>query len=331
MVVALAVLFRADIRGFHWAVFLNTLAGLDLWWLLAAAALALATYYGRARRWAVLLRPVKPRPCMWNLVSATVIGFTAVTVLGRPGEFVRPYLIARKERVPVSSQLAAWLLERIFDLLVALLVFGWALGRVKDSGVAAGPALTWVLAVGGRFVAFFCLVSLLVLVLIRHFSEKMQNRLLDALRILPEARFARVEKLVRAFVQGVESTRSHHGILLLTFYTLLEWMLIAACYLCIARAYGNILRFGWVDILIFMGFVAFGSIVQIPGVGGGIQVVSVLVLRELFAVPLEVATSVALVVWLLTFIVVVPPGLLLAVREGLQWSRLKSLEEEIAP
>ena len=38
-------------------------------------------------------------------------------LLGRPGEFVRPYLIAVKERVPVTSQLAIWVLERIFDLL----------------------------------------------------------------------------------------------------------------------------------------------------------------------------------------------------------------------
>ena len=62
---------------------------------------------------------------MRNLLSATVIGFTAITLFGRPGEFVRPYLIALKEKVPVTSQLAAWLLERIFDLLMALLLFGF--------------------------------------------------------------------------------------------------------------------------------------------------------------------------------------------------------------
>ena len=43
-----------------------------------------------------------------------------------------------------------------------------------------------------------------------------------------------------------------------------------------------------------MGFVSFGSIVQIPGVGGGMQVVSVLVLTELFGIRLELATAFAL-------------------------------------
>ena len=43
-----------------------------------------------------------------------------------------------------------------------------------------------------------------------------------------------------------------------------------------------------------MGFVSFGGVVQIPGVGGGTQVVAVLVLTELFGVRLELATSFAL-------------------------------------
>ena len=38
---------------------------------------------------------------------------------------------------------------------------------------------------------------------------------------------------------------------------------------------------------------AFGSLVQLPGIGGGPQVVAAVVLHELFAVPLEAATSIA--------------------------------------
>ena len=319
---------QARRQGFQWNRFIAALSGLEWHWLFLAAFFALATYWGRAIRWAVLMRPVKPHPSLRNLLCATVIGFTAVTLLGRPGEFVRPYLIAAKERVPFSSQLAAWLIERIFDLLIALLVFGFALGRVRSSGATVGPALTWVLAFGGHFVAVLSGICLVVLILIRHFSEKMRTRLLDGLGFLPPHQFTRVEKLVNAFVQGVEATRSRSALFLLTLYTVLEWALIAACYVSIACAYGNLLHFGWTDMLIFMGFVAFGAVVQIPGVGGGVQIVSILVLTELFHVPLELATSVALTVWVITFVVIIPPGLLLALREGLDWRKLKSLEQE---
>jgi uncharacterized protein (TIRG00374 family) len=297
-------------------------------WLLLACLCAIVTYYVRALRWAVLIRPVSPHPRIWHIFSATVIGFTAVTLLGRPGEFVRPYLISLKERVSFSSQLAAWLLERIFDLLLALMVFGYALAHVRAAGLTVGPALSWVLAVGGRFVAFTAVISLVVFVLLRHFSETMRQRLLDGLGFLPAQRFARAERLVNAFVQGAEATRSEFALLLLTVYTILEWVAIATCYLCITRAFGGTLHFGWTDVLIFMGFVSFGSIVQIPGIGGGVQVVTILILTELFRVPLEIATSLALLLWIIMFVVIVPLGILLAVREGLDWSKLRSMARE---
>ncbi|HWQ54868.1 MAG TPA: lysylphosphatidylglycerol synthase transmembrane domain-containing protein [Bryobacteraceae bacterium] len=316
-------------RGFNWKVFWSTFRALDRSWLAAAIVFALATYIGRALRWAVLMRPVKPNPSILALTSATAIGFAAITVLGRPGEFVRPYLIAVKERVPVSSQFAALLLERIFDLLMALLIFGFALSRVHHSEVHAGPALSWVLAVGGWMAAGLGLTCLVVLLLIRTYGEAMRIRLLEALRFLSERRYARAERLVNAFVQGVESTRSLKSLVMLTVYTVVEWILIAGSILALVRAYGNALPFGLVDVLIFMGFLAFGAVVQVPGIGGGVQVVSVLVLTELFRVPLEVATSAAMLLWAITFVAIVPIGLVLAFHEGLNWSKLKQLEQEV--
>jgi len=77
-----------------------------------------------------------------------------------------------------------------------------------------------------------------------------------------------------------------------------------------------------------MGFVCFGAIVQIPGIGGGMQVVAVLVLTELFDVRLEVATAFAMFIWLLTFVAVVPFGLILALKEGLDWQSLRRIGQE---
>lgn len=296
-------------------------------WLLLAIVALYATYVGRALRWAVFLRPLQTKPSLGRLLSATVIGFTAITLLGRPGEFVRPYLIAMKEKVSVTSQLAAWLLERIFDLLMALLIFGFALARVTASGIAVGPKLAWVLAAGGKFVTITSLILLLLLVCFRHFAEPARQRLTDALRFLPEVHFLRMEKLVAAFVQGVESTRSDGALLLVFIYSVVEWLLIAACYWCLASAFPG-LNFTIVDVLILLGFVSFGAIVQIPGIGGGVQVVAILVLTELFGVRLELATAFALLIWIITFVAIVPVGLVLVFREGLKWHNLRQIGRE---
>jgi uncharacterized protein (TIRG00374 family) len=280
-------------RSFDWNLATGTLRLLHWQWLALSLVPLFASYYGRALRWAVFLRPLKAHPSIMNLLGATVIGFSAITLFGRPGEFVRPYLIARKEQVPLPSQLAAWVLERMFDLLMALAVFGFALTRIQTASVHVGKELAWVLANGGRVVGILSGAVLVMLVAMRHFAEPLRRWLIRVLRFLPERHFLKLERLVTAFVQGVESTRSDGALFLIFLYSVVEWALIAGCFWCVAKSYAGVINLTFVDVLIFMGFVAFGSTVQIPGIGGGVQVVAILVLTKLFGVPFELAASLA--------------------------------------
>jgi uncharacterized protein (TIRG00374 family) len=317
-------------HGFDWRLAARSFTGLRWAWLLLSVVFIGATYGVRALRWAVFLKPLKPHPSLTGLLSATVIGFAAITLFGRPGEFVRPYLIAAKERVPATSQLAAWLLERIFDLLMALLVFGFALTRMQTSAVHVGRGLEWAFAFGGRIVTLASLAILIVLLSFRHLAEPIRRWLLRFTVFLPERHQKRIEQVIGAFVQGAESTRSDGALLAVFLYSVLEWALIAGCYWCLARSFPGLMLTGVVNILIFMGFVSFGAAVQIPGIGGGLQVVSVVVLTELFGVRLEVATAFSILIWFLTFVVVVPFGLVLAVKEGLDWRSLRRMGQETA-
>jgi ABC-type sulfate transport system permease component len=76
---------------------------------------------------------------------------------------------------------------------------------------------------------------------------------------------------------------------------------------------------------------AFGSVVQIPGIGGGIQITAIVVLTELYGLPLENATGIAVFIWVLTFAVVVPFGLLCAFLQGWNWRKIKQLTFEQLP
>ena len=315
-------------RSFDWNLLTGTLAKLHWQWLALALVPAFASYYGRALRWAVFLRPLKAHPSIMNLLGATVIGFAAITLFGRPGEFVRPYLIARKEQVPIPSQLAAWVLERMFDLLMALAVFGFSLTRIHTASVHVGPNLAWVLSAGGRLVGILAGAVLVLLVAMRHFAEPVRRWLIRTLSFLPKRHYEKLEHLITTFVKGVESTRSDGALFLILFYSVAEWALFAGCFWCVAQAYVGTINLTFVDVLIFMGFVAFGSMVQIPGIGGGAQVVAVVVLTELFGTKLELATSFAIFVWILSFVVVVPVGLIWAVTEGLNWRKLRDLGQE---
>ncbi|MDQ1471891.1 MAG: glycosyltransferase 2 family protein, partial [Bryobacterales bacterium] len=171
-------------KGFNWELFSSTVAGLDPQWMVASLLFSYSTYVVRALRWAVLIRPLRPHPSFRSLMSATVIGFSAVTALGRAAEMVRPYLIAAKEQVPFSSQVAAWVVERLYDVLIALAVFGFALSQVEGSGVALGPTLSWVLRTGGVVIGAGAAGCLGILLAMRFWSEQIQSWILRALSFL---------------------------------------------------------------------------------------------------------------------------------------------------
>ena len=94
--------------------------------LLLAAGASYASYWVRAVRWKYFLEPIK-RASVWILFAGQILGFSSIYLIGRPGELVRPGYIARKEEVSFASQLAILLLERIYDTVAIVLLFGLAL------------------------------------------------------------------------------------------------------------------------------------------------------------------------------------------------------------
>ncbi len=155
---------RASLTGFDWALFQATLRTADLRWLAAAWALAVLSYWGRSERWMIMLRPLAPAARSIDVFRDTAIGYSALTVLGRPGEIVRPWLIARSSCVPLSSQLSAWVLERIYDTLIVLAIFGFALLSVSSPETVSHGSVRWLLDVGGALVGLIAVVCLSVLV-----------------------------------------------------------------------------------------------------------------------------------------------------------------------
>lgn len=323
------VLYHWRSTRFQWDRFFATLTSVNRGWLTISIFLMLLTYVGRALRWEVMIRPIRSKSSFQGLCSATVIGFTAVVLLGRAGELVRPYLISLKERLPFSSQMAAWLLERILDAIVVLVIFGFALTRIPERGLHLSPGLDWIVRAGGYIIALICFACTVFLVVFRNFSEEGQARILSAVSFLPEAYYQKIQKTMQAFSQGMQSTRSHSFLALLLGYTLAEWAVIVAGYYALFRAFAATSHFDLVDTLIFVGFVALGSIVQIPGIGGGVQVATIVVLTEIFGLELEVSSGLAILIWVLSFVIVVPFGLLFAFHEGINWKKLRRLPEDI--
>lgn len=318
--------WRWRASGFSWTEFTASFYHVDWSWLVLAFALVMATYVGRALRWEVMLRPLRKDASLWRLFTATAIGFTAVVLFGRAGEPVRPYLIAKKEGVTFSSQIAAWVVERILDLLMVLLIFGIALTQISHSAIQPGPKTRVVLEAGGYMAGLIGIVCLALLIGLRQFRGRGLDRALRGLSFLPEKAVRKIQTVLESFGEGMESTRSGSFTMLLIFYTVVEWSVIAAAYVCMFKAFPATAQLSLTDVIITLGFVAFGSAVQIPGVGGGMQIATVLVLTEFFGLGFSTASGLALVLWVLSFVTIVPFGFAFAFHEGIKWRSLRHIE-----
>jgi len=291
---------------------ISAFAGLQWGWVAASSSLALMTYLVRSLRWRVMMTPVKREASLWNLFVATAIGFTAVLLLGRAGEVVRPYLVARKEGVALASQLGVWTVERVYDLLAALALFGYALARLPDGSRMGAHALGYATVA----VASACLIFLTVFGFLGSWAER---RVLSAVDALPAGVRRVTEGHMRGFLlamEGLRSRRVQGGVLA---YTVLEWAVVTAGCWCLFQGSDWTSRLGWPEALAFVAWVAVGGIVQLPGIGGGAQLGATVALSELYGVPVEAALSLAIVLWVVSFVVIAPIGVALGLREGINW------------
>jgi hypothetical protein len=111
------------------------------------------------------------------------------------------------------------------------------------------------------------------------------------------------------------------------------WFMIIMAYQEVAHSYGvAILNIRRSQVLVLMGASMIGSLVQLPGIGGGSQLATIATLQRIFDVPPELAASCGIMLWLVTFVAVVPVGLLLSHRERLSLRKLsaESAQAEVA-
>ena len=110
-------------------------------WLFVAILLIYACYAIRSLRWQVFQRNLGHAK-FWEIYPATLAGFSAVFLLGRAGEPIRPVLLAKRAQHPVADIFGVWVLERLFDVASMAVIAAIALIVFKDSAHSGEAAET---------------------------------------------------------------------------------------------------------------------------------------------------------------------------------------------
>jgi len=316
-------------KTFQWNAVWESILHAKLEYLLLAVVATYATFVARAYRWKFFLDPLK-KASAWNLFVAQILGFSAIYLIGRTGEVVRPAYIARTEKVPFSSQIAIWILERVYDAIAIVLLFALALyfDPIHPASRHAEQSLR---RMHGGAIVVLLLSGVLVagLVLLRLYSDDALRRLPGLLLWAPRKLREPLKKFIHSFSTGLEVIQDLQDFLASVGWTLVLWFLnVSTFYLVAHSVKGTLAHLTWGAAAMTLFFAAIGLIVQLPGVGGGYQVAVILALRELFSAPPEQAASAGILIGAVVMIPCMALGVVLLLYEGLTLGKLRRMAED---
>jgi len=308
-------------ENFSWGKLLHTLRSANPFLLLLSLIAIYACYALRALRWKVFQANLGPSH-FWEIYKITLAGFTAMFLLSRLGEVVRPVLLARKEKLPVADMFGIYALERVFDVASTAVIAAIALMLFNSN-----PYVVQATRTTGSLLILGVVGGIAFLVYARLHGSAMLERRLQGWRERHGWR-AKIAGMLMGFVRGAQMLRTWGQFAQAVAYSAVHWLLVLLVYFWVSRSFGG--RLGTITLgeaTLVMAFTLVGSIVQLPAVGGGSQLASILAYTTIVGVEKEPATAAAIVLYLVTFAACSLVGAPLLAHEGLSLGKLRELAE----
>jgi uncharacterized membrane protein YbhN (UPF0104 family) len=318
-----------DWQKFSWQELWQTITSARLGLLGIALVAVYATYFMRAYRWKFFLDPIK-KASLWVMFVGQVLGFSSIYLVGRPGEFVRPAYIAKREKVPMSAMMGVWMLERVFDSVFLLFLFaaGVYFEPLGPASAHRDLVLAWLHK--GGYVMFAIAAGLVAgLVLFRLRTRLLTGWALRILGFLPTRALRQIEHFLHSFAEALGVIRSWSVLTGSVITTVVLWVMNATVFWLVFKSLGGELaRLPWLAAGLTLFCAALGLVVQFPGIGGGYQVGTILALSEIFNVATAPATGAGILIWIVMSVPCLALGLVLLIGEGLTFRKLEEIAKE---
>lgn len=308
VLVALAVLvflFRGRIH-FDWAMFWQQLRYVNVVHIAAGIALIYSTFWLRAVRWAVFVSPTK-KVSAASLVGSQFIGFTAVALFGRLADLTRPYLVAKRVGLPLSSQVAVYTIERMFDLGATAVIFSSALAFTPkglphhEVFVRAG-----VLSMGLTLaIAVFAGVIRVAGTTVAAFAR-------GTIGLLSKSAGDSIATKIVGFRDGLNALSSARDFGVVVLLSLAIWLMIGCAYVQTVHAFVHTPELGSLTFsrtMLLMAASIGGSLLQLPIIGWFTQIaVTATAMHTFYGAPIEAATACGAMLLVVTFLCIIPAG-----------------------
>jgi uncharacterized protein (TIRG00374 family) len=301
-----------------------------------ALALLMGTYVVRTLRWRTLLEPMA-KPPLSALFRATMIGFSALFLMGRAAEMIiRPASLSIKADVRPSASYATVMIERVFDMV--MVVFFFAINLVffeynkTDHDADAMRMFGWI-KVTGALLLLVAIAGIYGLSVFRRKRQGALNYLGKRLQRLPRRVSTGLMSLLEHISEGLAVLHDARGLTITVSYTVLIWLMVATAHLLVVRAFGiHYDQVPFTGAVFVMGLSMLGSVVPTPGGATGPFHIATAAALTFLGVPQDSAKSVAIILHPLIFAPATLFGIYYVAREGLTLGGLKRIgEKQVEP
>lgn len=286
-------------------------------------------HYIRAIRWEVLLSPIK-RVSVLNLFSANMIGFMANNVLpARLGEVIRPIMIARKEKIKVSTSLATVAIERVFDILGVIVIASLLFCFLPSDNETNSQAVILQLKKWSAIMAFLGICAITTLFLLSLYPKRAGAVFEKLLFVFPHHLRDKLVNMLHSFISGLQVFDHKTKLLWAGALSIVIWLLNAASIYVLCYSFDIGLSFaGSCFVAVCLALAV--ALPQAPGFIGVFHIATQKSL-DVFGIDLSSAQSFAILLWAINFVPITITGLLFLWREGISFGEMSHYDEEKIP
>ena len=321
------VLLWWTLRDVSMAVVWHELSQSSVPLFLASAFCATVIFPLRARRWQTILQPVAPNTPLGPLWRSTAIGMMVNNLVpARAGEIARGYALTKETGIPLSTSIASLAVDRLFDMVVLLLL---AVAALIDPAFPRGARIAGQslgsLAQGSIVIVVLLIAALYALAFFP--TQLVKAYELFARRISP-ALETRGKAVLINFSEGLSVLRSPRRFLAVFAWTVLHWLVNALAFWLGFRAVGMNLPFS--AALFLQTLIAIGvALPSAPGFFGVFEKLANVGLA-IYGVTPDKATSWAIGYHILSFIPITVIGVYYFARLGLHFKEIETARESAA-
>lgn len=311
---------------FQWSVFRDQLQHVEWGGIAAGIALIWGGYLLRAVRWAILIKPQKK--VRWvSLLGSQIIGFAAVALFGRLADLVRPYLVSRRTQLSLSSQIAVYTVERIMDAGAMAVIFSVILLFTPDRASLPHHEAVRKLVLTGLATLILGVIAIRV----RALGEAAARLAEKGFGTFSPKLGRAIGTKIRMFRESLNVIRSFGDFAMIASSSLLMWAMITWAYLETIHAFVLSPPLASMTLgrcLVLMAASMAGSIVQLPLIGWFTQIAATAgTMEKLLNVAVEPALGCGAMLLIVTFMCVIPLGLIWARIEHVSLKKVSAESE----